>query len=778
MKRILFLFLMSFSLLQAQNPPQLGVDDIDDVIKAMTLEEKLSMVIGAQANIDSHQRAMIGTKSKLVPGAAGQLNGIPRLGIPPMVFSDGPAGVRIYPKREGTSKTFYCTHFPVATLMGATWNTELVKNVGKAMGGEAKHYGIDVLLCPATNIHRNPLNGRNFEYYSEDPVLSGKICAAMVNGIQSNGVGTSVKHFALNNQETNRTGNNVVVSPRAAREIYLKPFEIAVKESNPWTIMTSYNKINGTYACERADLITDILRREWGFKGMVMSDWAGGVHPTLQMLAGNDLLMPGRQSQRSELEKNIKNGTLPMEIIDRNIKHILQCVLLTPRYRGYSPDNNPDLTVNASTTRKAAVEGMVLLKNNRETLPINPKVKKVAAFGVTSYDFIAGGTGSGDVNHAYVVSLIEGLKNSGLCIDEDLKSLYENYIPEAQKKIKKTIGEYARFLPEGKIDEMDIADINISSFAETNDVALITIGRTSGEFADRLIGSNYNLTDVEQNMLETVCNEFHRKGKRVIVILNVCGVVETQSWIEKPDAVLLAWMPGQEGGNSVSDLLTGKETPSGRLPMTWPLTYDDVPSKDDFPVPDSISDEDLMESIEGFITENIKSQTRKNFDETTYNDDIYVGYRYYTTKGKKVSYPFGYGLSYTSFKYDSPIITKKDDGSIEINVEIENIGKFKGKEVVQVYVSAPGKEMDKPLLELKAFAKTKELLPGERENVNIFIPYESLASFCQKENQWKVEAGEYKIMIAENASDKNPITNIIFEDSKVIEKTYQALSKE
>ena len=421
---------------------------------------------------------------------------------------------------------------------------------------------------------------------------------------------------------------------------------------------------------------------------------------------------------------------------------------------------------------------MVLLKNNRETLPINPKVKKVAAFGVTSYDFIAGGTGSGDVNHAYVVSLIEGLKNSGLCIDEDLKSLYENYIPEAQKKIKKTIGEYARFLPEGKIDEMDIADINISSFAETNDVALITIGRTSGEFADRLIGSNYNLTDVEQNMLETVCNEFHRKGKRVIVILNVCGVVETQSWIEKPDAVLLAWMPGQEGGNSVSDLLTGKETPSGRLPMTWPLTYDDVPSKDDFPVPDSISDEDLMESIEGFITENIKSQTRKNFDETTYNDDIYVGYRYYTTKGKKVSYPFGYGLSYTSFKYDSPIITKKDDGSIEINVEIENIGKFKGKEVVQVYVSAPGKEMDKPLLELKAFAKTKELLPGERENVNIFIPYESLASFCQKENQWKVEAGEYKIMIAENASDKNPITNIIFEDSKVIEKTYQALSKE
>lgn len=777
MRKILFLFLMSFTLVKAQKPLQLRVDNIDDVIKAMTIEEKLNLVIGAQANVDSHQRAMIGTKSTLVPGAAGQTNGIARLGIPPVVFSDGPAGVRIYPTRKGSDKTYYCTHFPVASLMGATWNTELVNRVGRAMGSEARHYGVDVLLCPATNIQRNPLNGRNFEYYSEDPVLSGKICAAMVNGIQSNGVGTSVKHFALNNQETNRTGNNAVVSPRAAREIYLKPFEIAVKESNPWTIMTSYNKINGTYACERADLITDILRCEWNFKGMVMSDWAGGVHPTLQMLAGNDLLMPGRLSQRVELERNIKNGTLPMEIIDRNVKHILQCVLLTPRYKGYIPDDNPDLTADASITRMAAAEGMVLLKNDNAVLPINAKVNKVAAFGVTSYDFIAGGTGSGDVNHAYVVSLIEGLKNSGLSIDEELKSLYEDYIPKAEENVQQAVGEYARFLPKAKIDEMSIAGLDISSFAQTNDVALITIGRTSGEFADRSIHSNYHLTAVEKNMIEMVCNEFHRKGKKVIVILNVCGVIETQSWIDKPDAVLLAWMPGQEGGNSVCDLLTGKQTPSGHLPMTWPLDYNDVPSKDDFPIPDAISDEDLMESIKGFITENIKTQKRKNFDETTYNDDIYVGYRYYTTKDKRVSFPFGFGLSYTRFQYKSPVITKKGDGGIEINVVIENIGKYKGKEVVQAYVAAPGKDMDKPALELKAFAKTKELQPGEQETVRLFIPFDYLASFDQNANQWKVEGGEYKIMLARNASDKKPITGIIKEDPKIIEFTYPALSK-
>ena len=234
--------------------PQLGVDPIDDVISAMTLDEKLNVLIGSSGNVQSDAMATIGNASQRVPGAAGQLNGVPRLGIPSTVVADGPAGLRIQPTREGTSQTFYCTHFPIETVMSSTWNMDLVYSVGAAMGQEVKHYGVDVLLAPATNIHRNPLNGRNFEYYSEDPLLAGKICAAMVNGVESNGVGTSVKHFALNNQETNRTSNNVIGSPRAFREIYLKPFEIMVKESQPWTIMTSYNKINGTMEANAATL--------------------------------------------------------------------------------------------------------------------------------------------------------------------------------------------------------------------------------------------------------------------------------------------------------------------------------------------------------------------------------------------------------------------------------------------------------------------------------------------------------------------------------------------
>ena len=294
--------------MNGQNYPKLGVDPIEKVINAMTLDEKLDMVIGA-AGIESDATATVGSSAEIVPGAAGQLNAIPRLGIPAIVVADGPAGLRINPTREGTKQTFYCTHFPVATVVSSTWNTELAREIGQAMGDETRHYGVDVLLAPATNIMRNPLNGRNFEYYSEDPLLAGKICASVVNGVQSNGVGTSVKHFALNNQETNRTSDNVIGTPRTFREIYLKPFE----EAQPWTIMTSYNKINGTMSSERADLVTEILRHEWGFKGMVMTDWFGGQYATAQMEAGNDLLMPGKKTQREELKKAIVNGHLSME---------------------------------------------------------------------------------------------------------------------------------------------------------------------------------------------------------------------------------------------------------------------------------------------------------------------------------------------------------------------------------------------------------------------------------------------------------------------------------
>lgn len=759
-----------------QNYPKLGVDPIDKVISAMTLDEKLDMVIGA-AGIDTDASSTIGSSAERVPGAAGQLNAIPHLGIPAIVVADGPAGVRINPTREGTKQTFYCTHFPVATVVSSTWNTELANQIGKAMGDETRHYGVDVLLAPATNIMRNPLNGRNFEYYSEDPLLAGKICAAVVNGVQSNGVGTSVKHFALNNQETNRTSNNVIGSPRTFREIYLKPFEIVVKEAQPWTIMTSYNKINGTMSSERADLVTEILRHEWGFNGMVMTDWFGGQFAEAQMQAGNDLLMPGKKSQREELKKAIVNGHMSLEIIDRNIRHILEFIMKTPTFKGIEADNNPDLKAHATVTRNAATEGMVLLKNDGNVLPLEGSTKKVAVFGRTAYDFIAGGTGSGDVNHAYVISLTEGLKNAGLKIDKTVQKAYEKYIPAAkaaQKSDKELIGQ---FMPKKLIDEMQIADDMLAKAAKDNDMAIITIGKTSGEFLDRKVSSNFNLTMAEQSMINGVCDEFHKAGKKVVVILNVCGPVETASWTSKPDAILNVWLPGQEGGNSVADVLTGKECPSGRLPMTWPLTYNDVNNKADFPMPDEISNETISKTLEGFTDKRTNGSTR-NFDYTEYNEGVYVGYRYYTTKNVKVAYPFGYGLSYTTFEKSVPEAKVNADGDITVKVSVKNAGKTAGKEVVEVYVSAPGKDMDKPARELKGFAKTRKLAPGEAQTVEITIPYESLASFNEKDSRWQVEGGEYKVMVADNAADAAPLTATVTEKAGITETVRPCLLPE
>ena len=288
-----------FGSMSAQHQPQFGKSPINEIISAMTIDEKVALLVGFgdEDTPDSIPSATIGFTKKIVPGAAGITHAIPRLGIPSIVLADGPAGLRIDPKRPGTDNTFYCTHFPVATSLASTWNAPLVKSVGNAIGNETLEYGVDILLAPATNIMRNPLCGRNFEYYSEDPILAGKLTSAMIQGIQQNGVGTSLKHFALNNQETNRTGNNVLVSPYVMRELYLKPFEIAIRESTPWTVMSSYNKVNGEYASENSLLLDSILRRQWGYKGLVMTDWFGGQDAVKQTIAGNDLLMPGLKKQ-------------------------------------------------------------------------------------------------------------------------------------------------------------------------------------------------------------------------------------------------------------------------------------------------------------------------------------------------------------------------------------------------------------------------------------------------------------------------------------------------
>lgn len=738
---------------------QLSPKTLSSVVKSLTLDEKLHLVIGQNLDVDAAGTAVVGATKNYVPGAAGNTYAISRLGITPAVLADGPAGLRIDPTRKDDKNTYYCTHFPIGTLLASTWNTALVEHVGKAIGNEAKEYGVDVLLAPALNIHRNPLCGRNFEYYSEDPLVSGKIAAAYVNGVQSNGVGTSIKHFAVNNQETNRQGVDAIVSQRALREIYLKPFEIAVKEAKPWTVMSSYNYINGTYASQSHDLLTTVLRDEWGFDGMVMTDWYGGKDAVEQMKAGNDLLMPGRKQQYDQLKSALSDGSLNMKVVDENISRILAMVMRTPRFHNYKYSNQPDLKGNASVTRQSAVEGMVLLKNNG-ALPFKD-INKVALFGNCSYEFIAGGTGSGNVNRAYTVSLLEGMKNAGLKTDDSMQAEYAQHIAYAKTQVKEPEGPMARFLSAPLPKEKVYDDDRLAAIAESNDVAVVTIGRLSGEFVDRKL-SDFNLSEEENALLHKVCDAFHAKNKKVVVLLNIGGVIETASWKNLPDAILLAWQAGQEGGNSVADILTGKVSPSGKLTMTFPNSFADHASSDNFPT------EGKMIAFDRNNADGVgNKQKQKNIDYTCYAEDVYVGYRYFDSFDKAVSYPFGYGLSYTSFVYSNAAV-KRDGSKVVVSVDVANNGKTSGKEVVELYVSAPdSKLMNKPMKELKAFAKTRNLAPGEHETLTMTFDCHDLASFDEQQSAWRVDTGRYQLLIGSSSRDIRQTLDLDVEASVV-----------
>ena len=749
MKKQLFSMALVATTFMACGPsaPQLGKASLDDVIAAMTLEEKAHLVVGTgMEGFENGDSAVVGETRSLVPGAAGTTYPIPRLGIPAIVLADGPAGLRINPTREGDTATYYCTHFPIGTLLASTWDQELVENVGKAIGNEVLEYGADVLLAPALNIQRHPLCGRNFEYYSEDPLVSGKIAAAYVRGVQSNGVGTSIKHFAVNNQETNRMANDAQVSPRALREIYLKGFEITVKESEPWTVMSSYNYVNGVYASENPELQTTLLRDEWGFKGMVMTDWFGGKDAVEQMKAGNDMLQPGYDKQYQDIVAGVKEGKLEEAVLDRNVKRILELILQTPRFKGYHFSNKPDLKAHAAVTRQSATEGMVLLKNDNGALPLPMDVKSVALFGCTSYNFIAGGTGSGNVNRAYTVSLLDGLKNAGYKTDDKLKADYEAHIAAEEERLKPESGKFSAFMPVVLPDEMTFDATRLKELAAQTDVALITIGRGSGEFLDRE-SANFYLSKENLQLVQDVCRVFHATGKKVVVVLNVGGAIETASWKAWPDAILCAWQGGQEGGNSVVDVLSGKASPSGKLTMTFPVKFEDHASSTNFPI-NLKSDIDIVNANKGE-----KKHSVKDVDYTRYEEDVFVGYRYFDSFGKQVSYPFGYGLSYTTFEYANPSI-EAGNGTYTVAVDVKNTGKMAGKEVVQLYVAAPNSaQMDKPEKELKAFAKTKTLEPGETATVTLTVNAADLASYDEASSSWVVDAGTYKFLVGASSRD-------------------------
>ena len=734
----------------------LRADNIDEVLQAMTLEEKAQLLVGGGNDSFVGSGAMLGHQKKLVAGAAGITVAIPRLGIPATVLTDGPAGVHIDPIRDNDPNTYYATGFPIGTCLASTWNTELVQQVGEAIGNETREYGCDVVLGPGLNLHRNPLCGRNYEYYSEDPIVTGMIGTAYTLGVQSQGVGVSAKHYAVNSQEVARTSVDERVSQRALRELYLKGFEMTVRRADPWTVMSAYNRVNGCYAQGHQELLTTILRDEWGFKGIVMTDWIGkrkDLPVSQEVAAGNDLLMPGFPGQAEDIVADVKSGKLDIKDVDRNVRNMLEYIVKTPHFKHYQ-FGKPDLKKHAAITRQSSTEGMVLLKNEKlgmsngkMTTPVLPmkNLKTVALFGVNSYDFMSGGLGSGAVNVPYVVDMVQGLKNVGVSTTPLLTEIYQNYVKYARAKLKADKNPMMWFLDQGqpKLDEIEITERCIAHEIGEADAAIITIGRQAGEGMDRKIDGEFNLTKEEQDMLFRVSDQFHAAGKPVIVIINSGSVIETASWRDRADAILCAWQPGEEGGNSVADVLTGKANPSGKLTMTWPIAATDHPSTRNFP-----RDLEMYSYREHVVYGNdIPNETYTNHEE-----DIYVGYRYFDTFQRQVAYPFGFGLSYTTFELSQPKC-RVDGDVITVSIAVKNTGKVSGKEVAQVYVTAPKGKLEKPVHELKTFAKTRELKPGESQTLTMKIEKRDLASFDESASQWLVEAGTYSFAIGTSSRD-------------------------
>lgn len=721
---------------------------VDDALSRMTIEEKIHLLKGSGLA----SSIGIGKQGEGIPGAVGTIVPTPRLGLPTVYLSDGPAGLRIDSEREGTDHTFYTTAFPIATLLASTWNTELVKEVGATMGKEALEYGIDVILGPGANIHRHPFCGRNFEYYSEDPILTGFLGAAMVNGIESNGVGTSVKHFVANNQETNRNFNDAIISERALREIYLKGFEIIVRESQPWTMMSSYNKVNGTYTSESRHLLTDVLRGEWGFEGLVMTDWFGGNDAASMIRAGNDLLEPGTKKQWKALKNAQQEGDLTMVQINDSVRRILKLIFKSRKMEQYVYENNPDLKAHAETSRQSAAEGVVLLKNN-ETLPIEESTN-LALFGVYSYDFISGGTGSGDVNEAYTISLEEGLTNAGFRVNKLAKSIYASHKKKHKKAFVKPEGFMAMFQPYTP-PEVTYTEAQIEQIVSGTDLGIITIGRNSGEGGDRKELNDFLLSEAEKNMIALVCDVYHKSDKQVIIVLNIGGVIETDSWRGYPDAILLGWQGGQESGNAVADVLSGTINPSGKLPMTFPIHLDDHASNKNFPQEGGSLDISYIL----FSGEKEDNDKVRNIDFTIYQEGIFVGYRHFDKAGLEVSYPFGYGLSYTSFEFGEMELVHEND-TISIELDVKNSGQQAGKEVVQVYVTKKDSKVERPLRELKAFTKSRLLEPGEATTLSLQIPVSDLSYWSEEMSDWVLEKGIYEIQAGDSSRDIRQIAKL------------------
>lgn len=665
------------------------MSDLEALIGQLTLEEKAALCTGK---------------------TAWTTVAVERLGLPELLVSDGPHGVRRIPDATAlTAPSLPATCFPTASCLAATWDVELIRELGEALAEECRALGVDVLLGPGNNMKRTPLCGRNFEYFSEDPFLAGELAATFISAVQSRGVGTSLKHYAANNQEFQRFTINAIVDERTLREIYLAGFETAVKRGKPWTVMCAYNRLNGSYCSEHRALLTDILKNEWGFEGVVVSDW-GAVHDRVAALRGGlDLAMPGPSERHDQaVIAAVRAGQLDEAQLDDSVRRIVGTALkakATPKGGSF------DAEAHHALARRIAAEGMVLLKNDG-VLPLQ-QPRRIAVIGrAAKVPYFQGG-GSSHVNPTRQDVPLEA--------------------------IQQLAGSAAITFAEGYPSDDRSAPTLIAEAVEqarAADVALLFIALPAFIESEGYDRAGLALTPQQVSLIRAVSEV----QPRTVVILNNGSAVSMTEWLPGVGAVVEAYLMGQAGGSAVADVLFGKVNPSGKLAETFPLALEDTPAYLNFPGGNG---------------------------EVRYGEGIFIGYRYYDARRVPVLFPFGHGLSYTQFSYGPAIVSAtrfKDVDGLRVSVDVTNTGAVRGKEVVQVYVHDRKAKLVRPPKELKGFAKV-ELAPGETRRVTLTLDFRAFAYYHPAYAQWITEDGEFEILVGSSSADIRASATVTLEST-------------
>lgn len=674
-------------------------DRIKALIKEMTLEEKANLTVGSSGWTTA---------------------AIERLNIPSIFMSDGPHGLgKMIDDDEFYTETVKATCFPTASCLASSWNIDLMYNIGEALGLECQANNVDILLGPGVNMKRSPLGGRNFEYFSEDPILAGELGAAFVNGVQSQGVGTSVKHYACNNQEFERRSINVEVNERALREIYLKAFEIIVKKAQPWTIMAAYNRLAGDHCTQNKKLLTEILKEEWKYDGVVISDW-GAVKDKIQSVkSGTGLEMPYKSTSAEELLKGVKNGLIKEEEIDNSLEELLNIIFKAVSHR--KENISFDKELHHELAKKAAAESIVLLKNKNNILPLDKnKVKSIAVIGELANEPRYQGAGSSKVNAIKVETPLKEI--SRICGDKVQCKYVKGYD-----------------INDDKINEQLISEAKEA--AKTSEIALLFVGMPENFESEGYDRSHMSLPKSHEQLI----NEISAVSENIIVILQN-GSAITMPWINKAKGILESYLAGQAGGSAVAEILFGDINPSGKLAESFPYKLSDNPSYINFP------------GDGGCVH---------------YGEGLYIGYRYYDKKQMKILYPFGYGLSYTDFEIKNIRVNTKiiKGEKLEVSVTVKNIGTRYGKEVIQLYISDRLCSFDRPIKELKGFKKT-DLHPNEEKEVKFILEEDSFSYYNPVVKDWVVESGEFDILIGNSSNNISCKETVTVQGTKVYKKNY------